>query len=105
MASPSLKKAQIRYTDKSRGKLNCLRCGTEWVDWAYMSVPIQHKRRRGWWKCPTGCNVEVIEDFPPPGEIEGGSEQRRDNNHLRVKFSAITQDVLELKVCIGTSLY
>ena len=74
MPSPSLKKARIQYTDKDRGKLRCRECGAEWVDWAYM-MPEQttRRRRRGWWKCPTGCNSDVMEDFPPPGEIEGGS--------------------------------
>ena len=74
MASVSLKKARIRYSDKSRGRLQCLECGAEWTDWAYMMTPTQPGRRsRGWWKCPMGCNTDVAEDFPPPGEIEGGS--------------------------------
>ena len=74
MPSPSLKKARIRYRDKAQGKLRCLVCGAEWVDWGYM-LPAQTPRRRGrgWWKCPSGCNTEVMEDFPPPGEMEGGS--------------------------------
>jgi len=73
MASPSLKKARIRYSDKDRGTLKCMECGVEWIDWAHRLAPIQAKRKKGWWKCPKGCNTDVIEDFPPPGEIEGGS--------------------------------
>jgi len=73
MASPSLKRARIRYKDKTKGTLQCMECGTEWADWGYSLVPQAHKRRRrGWWKCPRGCNTDVVEDFPPPGEIEGG---------------------------------
>ena len=73
MSSPSLKRARIKYKNRDQGRLQCLQCGTEWVDWAYMLPPTQPKRKKGWWKCPSGCNSDVIEDFPPPGEIEGGS--------------------------------
>ncbi len=73
MPSPSLKRARIKYKNRDQGRLQCLLCGTEWVDWAYMLPQIQPKRKKGWWKCPRGCNSDVVEDFPPPGEVEGGS--------------------------------
>ncbi|UCC59856.1 MAG: hypothetical protein JSW38_01915 [Dehalococcoidia bacterium] len=73
MGSPSLKRARIRYSDRAQGKLQCQVCGAEWIDWGYRLTQIRQRRRKGWWKCPGGCNTDVIEDFPPPGEIEGGS--------------------------------
>ena len=73
MPSPSLKTARIKYSDRGRGRLQCLECGVEWIDWAYRAPQAGARRKKGWWKCPKGCNTNVVEDFPPPGEIEGGS--------------------------------
>jgi hypothetical protein len=74
MSSPSLKRARIRYSDKKSGRVQCRECGAEWTDWVHIVTPIRPARRsKGWWKCPMGCNTEAMEDFPPPGEIEGGS--------------------------------
>ena len=75
MASPSLKEARIKYSDESRGRLQCLQCGVEWTDWGstMTNPPTPARRPTDWWKCPRGCNADVAEDFPPPGEIEGGS--------------------------------
>ena len=72
MASPSLKKAQIRYKNKAKGELHCKLCGAEWVD-GRNDPNRGGRRRRGWWQCPVGCNIDLLsEPFPPPGEMEGG---------------------------------
>ena len=74
MPSPSLKRAKIRYVNKARGRLRCLECGAEWSDRAYRKGKQQQRRRKGWWKCPEGCNADIEGYyFPPPGEMEGGS--------------------------------
>jgi len=73
MVLPTMEEARIKFKDREKGIIQCLECGTEWVDWGYKLAQTRQRRRGDWWKCPMGCNADVMEDFPPPGEIEGGS--------------------------------